>query len=177
MEINKGACLQCPKCNQYRPIYKYKGITKTYEMTYCNICMNCKRNVQLKDKQLVKVLIFGKSKKGIQVMLLQRIHPQKPYFGMMQGTGGKVEVYVDEYGIETLEKKVDAAIQETQEELGIYLDETKLQKIWSETVLLEWTTRRCEIQEAIYNVTLSIFIYPWNWIQKPLAVEPDKSSN
>ncbi|RIB18622.1 hypothetical protein C2G38_2309751, partial [Gigaspora rosea] len=37
--------------------------------------------------------------------------------------------------------------------------------------------RRCDIQQAEYNVTLSIFIYPWDWIQEPIATEPDKSSD
>ncbi|RIB19075.1 hypothetical protein C2G38_2182827 [Gigaspora rosea] len=74
-------------------------------------------------------------------MLSQRIHPDKPYLGMMQGTRGK--------------------------------------KIWSETVpsQLKWTAQRCETQDAIYNITLSIFIYPWDWIQELIAKEPDKSSD
>ncbi|RIB24211.1 hypothetical protein C2G38_2169213 [Gigaspora rosea] len=61
---------------------------------------------------------------------------------MMQGTKEKVEVYANKYRIETIEKEVDTAIREIYEELEIYLNETKLQKIWSETVLsqLEWTT-------------------------------------
>ncbi|RIB19096.1 hypothetical protein C2G38_2083852, partial [Gigaspora rosea] len=60
---------------------------------------------------------------------------------MMQRTGGRVDVYTDNYRHETLE---DAAMRETLEESGIILDETKLQKIWSETVpsQLEWTARR-----------------------------------
>ncbi|RIB09897.1 hypothetical protein C2G38_2146328 [Gigaspora rosea] len=99
-------------------------------------------------------------------MLSQRIHPDKPYFNMMQRTGGKVDVYTDNYGNETLETEEDAAIRETLEELGIILDGIKLQKIWSETVpsQLEWTARRCEVQDTIYNITHLIFIYPWDWI-------------
>ncbi|RIB11886.1 hypothetical protein C2G38_2202224 [Gigaspora rosea] len=79
--------------------------------------------------------------------------PPKPYFEIMQGTGGKVDVYTNNYGTKILETEEDAALRETLEELEIILDRTKLQKIWSETVpsQLEWTTRRCEIQEAIYN--------------------------
>ncbi|RIB28142.1 hypothetical protein C2G38_2028774 [Gigaspora rosea] len=37
--------------------------------------------------------------------------------------------------------------------------------------------RRCDIQQAVYNVTLSIFIYPWDWIQELIATEPDKLSD
>ncbi|RIB26520.1 hypothetical protein C2G38_2266940 [Gigaspora rosea] len=112
-------------------------------------------------------------------MLLQRLHPNKPYLNMMQGTGRKVDVYTDNYGNKTLETEENAAMQETLEESGIILDEENLQKIWSETVplQLEWTTRRCEVQDAIYSITLSIFIYPWDWIQEPLTTEPDKSSD
>ena len=36
--------------------------------------------------------------------------PQKPYLGIMQGTGGKVDVYTDNYGIETLETEEDVAL-------------------------------------------------------------------
>ncbi|RIB21046.1 hypothetical protein C2G38_2301626 [Gigaspora rosea] len=118
---------------------------------------------QLKDRRLVQVIIFRKdSEKGIQIMLSQRIHPDKPYLGLMQGTGGKVDVHTNDYGYETLETEENTAMRETLEESGIILEEGKLQKIWSETVpsQLEWTTRRCDIQQAEYNVTLSIFIYP-----------------
>ncbi|RIB20434.1 hypothetical protein C2G38_2179293 [Gigaspora rosea] len=119
---------QCPKCRQYQPIFEYKGITETYEM--------------IKDPE-----------KGIQIMLSQRIHPDKPYF------------------------RDDA--RNWRKKSGIYLDEPKLQKNWSETVPshLEWTSRRCNIQDAIYSITLSLFIYPWDWIQEPIAMEPDKSSD
>ncbi|RIB23636.1 hypothetical protein C2G38_2289077 [Gigaspora rosea] len=98
---------------------------------------------------------------------------------MMQGTGEKVDVYTNNYGQETLETEEDAAMRETLEESGIILEEEKLQKIWSETVpsQLEWTARRCEVQDATYNVTLSIFIYPWDWIQEPIATESNKSSD
>ncbi|RIB13400.1 hypothetical protein C2G38_2197967 [Gigaspora rosea] len=59
--------------------------------------------------------------------------PKKPYLDMMQGTGEKVDVYMDNYGNKTLETEEDAAMQETLEESGIILEEEKLQKIWSET--------------------------------------------
>ncbi|RIB30583.1 hypothetical protein C2G38_2152383 [Gigaspora rosea] len=83
------------------------------------------------------------------------------------------------YEHETLETEEDAAMRETLEESGIILEEGKLQKIWSETVpsQIEWTARRCDIQQAVYNVILLIFIYPWDWIQEPIAMEPDKSSD
>ncbi|RIB20856.1 hypothetical protein C2G38_2079737, partial [Gigaspora rosea] len=60
---------------------------------------------------------------------------------MIQGTGGKVDVYTDNNGYEILETEEDAAMRETLEESGIILEEEKLQKIWSETVpsQLEWT--------------------------------------
>ena len=41
-------------------------------------------------------------------MLLQRIHPDKPYLEMMQGTREKVEIYKDDYGIEILDTEEDA---------------------------------------------------------------------
>ncbi|RIB12577.1 hypothetical protein C2G38_2100631, partial [Gigaspora rosea] len=77
-------------------------------------------------------------------------------------------VYTDNYGHETFETEEDAAMRETLEESGIILEEEKLQKIWSE---------KCEVQDATYNVTLLIFIYPWDWIQELIATEPDKSSD
>ncbi|RIB14470.1 hypothetical protein C2G38_2095833, partial [Gigaspora rosea] len=60
---------------------------------------------------------------------------------MMQGTGGKVDVYTDNNGHKILETEENAAMRETLEESGIILEEEKLQKIWSETVpsQLEWT--------------------------------------
>ncbi|RIB25345.1 hypothetical protein C2G38_2067717, partial [Gigaspora rosea] len=60
---------------------------------------------------------------------------------MMQGTGGKVDVYTDNNGNKILETEENAAMRETLEESGIILEEEKLQKIWSETVpsQLEWT--------------------------------------
>ncbi|RIB24252.1 hypothetical protein C2G38_2032040 [Gigaspora rosea] len=171
---------QCSRCRQYRPIFEYRGLTETYEMTFYNNCAYCRRNNQLKDGHLVQVVIFRRdSTRGIQIMLSQRIHPDKPYFNMMQGTGGKVDVYTDNNGHEILETEEDTAMRETLEESGIILEEEKLQKIWSETVplQLEWTARRCNVQDATYNVTLSIFIYPWDWIQEPIATESDKSSD
>ncbi|RIB12035.1 hypothetical protein C2G38_2259320 [Gigaspora rosea] len=179
IEINERT-RQCSRCRQYRPIFEYRGLTETYEMTFYNNCTYCRRNNQLKDRRLVQVVIFKRDpKKGIQIILSQRIHPDKPYFNMMQGTGKKVEVYTDNNGHKILETKEDAAMRETLEESGIILEEEKLQKIWSETVpsQLEWTARRCNIQDATYNVTLSIFIYSWDWIQEPIATEPDKSSD
>ena len=111
-------------------------------------------------------------------MLSQRIHPGKPYLGMYQGTGGKVDVYLDELGNEFLEIEEDAAMRETLEESALYLEETQLQKIWTESVpsQLEWTARRCEKHEATYNVTLSIFTYPWDKIQEPVRTEPEKAT-
>ncbi|RIB18595.1 hypothetical protein C2G38_2184233 [Gigaspora rosea] len=131
------------KIRQYRPIFEYKGLTETYEMTYYSNYAYCRRNNQLKDRRLVQVVIFRRDiEKGIQIMLSQRIHPEKPYLGMMQGTREKVDIYTDNYGNETLETEEDTAMQKTLEESGIILDETKLQKIWNETVpsQLEWTS-------------------------------------
>ncbi|RIB19211.1 hypothetical protein C2G38_2036227 [Gigaspora rosea] len=178
MEIDERT-RQCSRCRQYRPIFEFKGLTDTYQVTIYNNCVYCRQANQLKDRRLVQVIIFRRdSEKGIQIMLSQRRHPDKPYLGLMQGTGEKVDVYTNDYGHETLETE-DAAMCETLEESGIILEEGKLQKIWSETVpsQIEWTARRCDIQQAVYNVTLSIFIYPWDWIQEPIATEPDKSSD
>ncbi|RIB26973.1 hypothetical protein C2G38_2161856 [Gigaspora rosea] len=84
----------------------------------------------------------GRSRKRNTHNAITKNTPQKPYLGMIQGTERKVEVYKDDYGIETLETEENAAIREMHEESGIYLDETKLQNILSETVpsQLEWTT-------------------------------------
>ncbi|RIB27602.1 hypothetical protein C2G38_2160120 [Gigaspora rosea] len=122
---------QCSRCRQYRPIFEYRGLTETYEMTFYNNCAYCRRNNQLKDRRLVQVVIFRRDPiRGIQIMLSQRIHPDKPYFNMMQGTGGKVDVYTDNNGHEILETEEDAAMRETLEESGIILEKEKLQKIW-----------------------------------------------
>ncbi|RIB29198.1 hypothetical protein C2G38_2027877 [Gigaspora rosea] len=121
---------QCSRCRQYRPIFEYRGLTETYEMTFYNNCAYCRRNNQLKDRRLVQVIIFRRdSTRGIQIMLSQRIHPDKPYFNMMQGTGGKVDIYIDNYGNKTLETEEDAAMRKTLEESGMILEEEKLQKI------------------------------------------------
>ncbi|RIB23840.1 hypothetical protein C2G38_2288042 [Gigaspora rosea] len=176
MEIDERT-RQCSRCRQYRTIFEFKGLTDTYQVTIYSNCVFCRQANQLKDRRLVQVIIFRKdSEKGIQIMLSQRIHP---YLGMMQGTRGKVDVYTNDYGYETLETEEDAAMRETLEESGIILEEEKLQKNWSETVpsQLEWTARRCNVQNVTYNVTLSIFIYPWDWIQELRATEPDKSSD
>ncbi|RIB07154.1 hypothetical protein C2G38_2215301 [Gigaspora rosea] len=157
MEIDKRT-RQCSRCRQYRPIFEFKGLTDTYQVTIYNNCVYCRQANQLKDKRLVQVIIFRRDpEKGIQIMLSQRIHPDKPYLGLMQGTGGKVDIYTNDYEYETLETEEDAAMCETLEESGIILEERK-------------------ITEDL-DVTLSIFIYPWDWIQEPIAMEPDKSSD
>ncbi|RIB18396.1 hypothetical protein C2G38_2036937 [Gigaspora rosea] len=154
---------QCSRCRQYQPIFEYRGLTETYEMTFYNNCAYCGSNNQLKDRRLVQVVIFRRdSEKGAQIMLSQRIHPEKPYLGIMQGTGEKIDIYTDNYGQETLETEEDAAMREILEESGIILEEEKLQKIWSETVpsQLEWTARRCETQDATYNEVIFMNLIP-----------------
>ncbi|RIB26943.1 hypothetical protein C2G38_2161893 [Gigaspora rosea] len=56
-------------------------------------------------------------------MLSRRIHPNKPYFNMMQGTGEKVNVYTNNNGHEILETEEDTAMRETLEESGRILEE------------------------------------------------------
>ncbi|RIB26188.1 hypothetical protein C2G38_2163926 [Gigaspora rosea] len=93
--------LNTPKAKKHRKLYHQK---KSIERRIQKLEKFLQENPDYKEK-------IRDSEKGKQIMLSQRIHPYKPYLGMIQGTRGKVDVYTDNYGYETLETEEDAVLQ------------------------------------------------------------------
>ncbi|CAG8733366.1 5364_t:CDS:2 [Dentiscutata erythropus] len=114
---------------------------------------------------LVQGVLFRLGNRGIEILLSKRLN--EPYKNSMQGFGGKGHVFRGYYDDEINEDVFVTLIREAEEETNMKLMKNKCKKIWSKTTpsKKEWFDDHCSEDEALYDVTLTLFMYPYDGTQ------------